>query len=92
MLRLPDGMRDRLKIVAAENNRSLNAEIVTRLERTLEQDIDSEAMDRLSDIPVESDMDKEMSKAISEAIKSVLRRNGVTLHSIIDDTEDGSEN
>jgi hypothetical protein len=31
MLRLPDGMRDRLKDAAAENNRSLNAEIVSRL-------------------------------------------------------------
>lgn len=31
MLRLPDGMRDRLKDEAAKNNRSLNAEIVSRL-------------------------------------------------------------
>jgi hypothetical protein len=31
VLRLPDGMRDRLKTAAAENNRSLNAEIVARL-------------------------------------------------------------
>lgn len=34
MLRLPDGMRDRLKAAAAENNRSMNAEIVARLEET----------------------------------------------------------
>jgi len=32
MLRLPDGMRDRLKAFAAGNNRSMNAEIVARLE------------------------------------------------------------
>lgn len=38
MLRLPDGMRDRLKSVAAENGRSLNSEIVFRLQETLEMD------------------------------------------------------
>ena len=32
MLRLPDGMRDRIKTAAAENNRSMNAEIVATLE------------------------------------------------------------
>ncbi|NKB79107.1 Arc family DNA-binding protein [Ochrobactrum daejeonense] len=33
IVRLPDGMRDQLKSEAKENNRSLNAEIVARLER-----------------------------------------------------------
>lgn len=32
MLRLPDGMRDALKASAEENKRSMNAEIVARLE------------------------------------------------------------
>ncbi len=32
VLRLPDGMRDRLKNLAAENGRSVNAEIIARLE------------------------------------------------------------
>ncbi|WP_285295511.1 Arc family DNA-binding protein [Aureimonas altamirensis] len=32
MLRLPNGMRDELKAAAAENGRSMNAEIVHRLE------------------------------------------------------------
>lgn len=31
MLRLPDGMRDRIKAAAEANNRSMNAEIVARL-------------------------------------------------------------
>ena len=35
MLRLPEGMRDRLKEVAKENRRSMNAQIVTLLERQL---------------------------------------------------------
>lgn len=33
MLRLPDGMRDRIKATAEANNRSMNAEIVSTLER-----------------------------------------------------------
>lgn len=32
VLRLPDGMRDRIKEAAERNNRSMNAEIVARLE------------------------------------------------------------
>lgn len=35
MLRFPDGMRERLKEAAAEHKRSLNAEIIARLEATL---------------------------------------------------------
>ncbi|MGV2123984.1 Arc family DNA-binding protein [Agrobacterium vitis] len=44
VLRFPDGLRDRLKDEAARNNRSLNAEIIHRLENSfaslpeLEQD------------------------------------------------------
>lgn len=36
VLRLPDGMRDRIKAAAESNNRSMNAEIVARLQATLE--------------------------------------------------------
>lgn len=35
MLRLPDDMRDKLKAVAKANNRTMNAEIVSRLEVSL---------------------------------------------------------
>ncbi|MDX0543933.1 Arc family DNA-binding protein [Sinorhizobium medicae] len=35
MLRFPNGMRDRLKEEAAKNGRSMNAEIVHRLEASL---------------------------------------------------------
>lgn len=34
MIRLPDGMRDRIREAAEQNNRSMNAEIVARLEET----------------------------------------------------------
>lgn len=34
MLRMPPGMRDKLKKVASENSNSLNSEIITRLEQS----------------------------------------------------------
>ncbi|MBA9071733.1 multidrug efflux pump subunit AcrA (membrane-fusion protein) [Methylobacterium sp. RAS18] len=42
VLRLPDGMRDRLKAAAEANKRSMNAEIIDRLELTF--DLASEVM------------------------------------------------
>lgn len=38
IVRLPDGMRERLKAEALENKRSMNAEIVDRLEQTFKLD------------------------------------------------------
>ena len=35
-LRMPDGMRDQIAAVAEANNRSMNAEIVARLEASLQ--------------------------------------------------------
>ncbi len=37
MLRLPEGMRERIKVVADENGRSMNAEIVAALKRSFPQ-------------------------------------------------------
>ncbi|AYC99982.1 Arc family DNA-binding protein [Neorhizobium sp. NCHU2750] len=63
-LRLPDGLRDRLKRVAELNGRSMNSEIVARLEaslgssapidpeiaRLLESHINAKVAERLKDI------------------------------------------
>lgn len=38
MLRLPDGMRDRVAALAKVNGRSMNAEIVQRLQHSIEVD------------------------------------------------------
>lgn len=35
MLRMPDGMRDRISEAAKKNNRSMNSEMIARLEQTL---------------------------------------------------------
>lgn len=42
VLRLPDGMRDRIKAAAARNDRSMNAEIVHALSYWLEIDLPSD--------------------------------------------------
>ncbi|RBO89670.1 Arc family DNA-binding protein [Pseudochrobactrum asaccharolyticum] len=39
IVRLPDGMRDRIREAAENNNRSMNAEIVSRLEASFGMDI-----------------------------------------------------
>lgn len=36
MLRVPDGMRDRIKAAADANNRTMNAEIVARLQQSFD--------------------------------------------------------
>lgn len=42
MLRVPDGMRDRIATAAKINNRSMNAEIVSRLQASFEIEQDPE--------------------------------------------------
>lgn len=49
IVRFPDGMRDRLKEEAADNNRSLNSEIVDRLEQSLSAEQAASALDQLMD-------------------------------------------
>lgn len=47
VVRFPDGMRERLKLAAEANKRSMNAEIVARLQQTLDEDaaLDPERLD-----------------------------------------------
>jgi hypothetical protein len=44
IVRMPDGMRDRLKDAAAKNSRSMNAEIVARLAYTFDQSVHHQPM------------------------------------------------
>lgn len=52
VVRLPDGMRDQINDVAHTNGRSMNKEIIKRLERTLHEDVtggsNAEQVERLS--------------------------------------------
>ena len=50
VVRLPDGMRDRLKAEAEANKRSMNAEIVARLEQSFNASSDTTGLDALGNI------------------------------------------
>ena len=51
MLRLPDGMRERLTLEARSRGRSMNAEVVARLRKSLEdQDAAADLAERLDRI------------------------------------------
>ena len=47
IVRFPDGMRDQLKEAAKENNRSLNAEIIARLEDYNDSQSNSNRLDEI---------------------------------------------
>ncbi len=64
MLRLPDGMRDRLKNEAARNNRSLNAEIIARLEQSFEAGV----VRTMSD----EDLNETIHTAVNETVDVVV--------------------
>lgn len=49
VLRLPEGMRERIKAAAEANNRSMNAEILARLEITLSDPFFSDRSVRLTE-------------------------------------------
>jgi len=49
VVRLPDGMRERIAEVAREHHRSMNSEIIARLERSL---IDGDLVDETGPTPV----------------------------------------
>lgn len=45
MLRFPDGMRDHMRVEAEKNNRSMNAEIIHRLEMSIAIDSFDDALE-----------------------------------------------
>ncbi|HJE24951.1 MAG TPA: Arc family DNA-binding protein [Methylorubrum populi] len=73
MLRMPEGMRDRLKAEAEANNRSMNSEIVARLQQTFDRG--------RPDINFQKEVEKILSRVAAEvAIKTASR----TLGAVID--------
>lgn len=62
IVRFPAGMRDQLKEAAKKNNRSLNAEIISRLELTLKT--------------VDSDIDTTV-KTENASVKSLVNQMGI---------------
>lgn len=96
VVRLPDGMRDRIAQEAKSNNRSMNAEIVARLEESLdapdreaEKTFETEAVmnafrDTIADIARNDNERDEIVRSIGQDLHAVC---GKTLPMIEDDEE-----
>ena len=55
IVRFPDGMRGQLKKAAKENNRSLNAEIIARLEVFTDSPSNSDRLDEIMETLIKHD-------------------------------------
>lgn len=53
VVRLPDGMRERIAVVARDHHRSMNSEIIARLERSLNDPAQAEEDINMIDLPVD---------------------------------------
>ena len=66
IVRLPDGMRDKIRSVSERNGRSMNAEIVARLQRSLDADevlgggdaLDTAAYQAMAAVVLDSSIDR----------------------------------
>ena len=65
-MRIPATLKEKLKVFARQNKQSLNAEIVHRLERTVEEDENSEMLPFQEQIDYLFSEIKELRRAISE--------------------------
>ncbi|PMV89758.1 MULTISPECIES: Arc family DNA-binding protein [unclassified Pseudomonas] len=84
VVRLPDGMRDQINEVAAKNHRSMNSEIIKRMERTLLEDatgiLNVDLMDQLSnrckelEARLEQLQDQPTVSLLKRALEQVTRR------------------
>lgn len=77
MLRMPEGMRERIAKSAKENNRSMNAEIVSRLERSLSPTITFNVKDNYSYSEVETlfnSMNARMERLEDRILKLIDKR------------------
>lgn len=66
LVRFPEGMRERIAEAAKANNRSMNSEIVARLERTF----DAEAMAAQTDFPTVSEEAMNFMRVLSNALST----------------------
>ncbi len=78
MVRLPDGLRDRIAEAAKANNRSMNAEIVARIHASFEQAIEkkySNLEDQLNALRTENQSIHEKMTTISEMVVKIFDKN-----------------
>ena len=74
MVRLPEGMRDTIREMAAANNRSMNAEIVSLLEAAIESTRPTrpDEVTHVWEIPMDVS-DDAVAKAVGDAITQATR-------------------
>lgn len=84
VVRLPPGMRDKIAELARANNRSMNAEIVHRLSRTIADDDSLGAIgtEEANDIAEVSEFDKRLAEAQHRAVLDVLKEFGISITQI----------
>lgn len=90
IVRLPDGMRDRLKGAADTNNRSVNAEVVARLEDSFDEIVPEPVREYLS---AQEDLISDYARTVrdqSELIRQQTERLD-TMMSLIEDLIDGTK-
>jgi plasmid stability protein len=51
LLRFPEGMRERIAVLAKKNHRSMNAEIIARLQASIEAEVEQAAVEEAGDHP-----------------------------------------
>ncbi len=79
MVRFPDGMRDELKAIAKRHGRSLNAEIILRLNNSLVREVGTEsdlgqAFERISDLEDAVDRQKEEIGRLRSRVEEVCHQ------------------
>jgi len=73
MVRLPERLRRELATMAAENRRSMNTEIITRLDRSLELDAQTARDGRLTTFHAVQDLLEALSKKFGRLDKQVRK-------------------
>jgi hypothetical protein len=74
MTRIPETLRRRLERAAARNNRSMNTEIIHRLERSFRWEAVSEQLARRGTPEWESEMEPIGSKLINDKLDTILAK------------------
>ena len=81
VVRFPDGMRDRIAEAAKANNRSMNAEIVSRLEQTFGQQFVLRTSEEIRDYAkkiFEEQFKEEAERTAQEIVNNILKQKNIS--------------
>lgn len=74
IVRFPDGMRDRIKAAAEANNRSMNAEIIARLQDSFVAETEFQIGSKITHTPIEQDvLEDAAERGAEKAIRGLIR-------------------